>query len=240
MEKLLKLVRRLRKECPWDRKQTLKTLVVEVIEEVYELNSSINKNELEEIAEELGDVLLGVLMMGVVLEEKGIDIVEVVEKVHNKMIKRHPHVFREDTVDNAEEVIEKWEKRKGRGWMVQRTLPALLRSSKIQKMASRKGFDWDDISGVYEKIDEELEELKKSKDVKERREELGDILFACAHLGNFLGINPEIALQKANNKFERRFRLLEENIKKGEISDFTIEELERIWQDIKNNDYQED
>ncbi len=233
MDEFFRLVKTLRKKCPWDKKQTLKTLIEELIEEVYELNASILENDLVDIVEELGDVLLGVFMIGTILEEEGIKFDNVVKKVHQKMIGRHPHVFGEDEAKTAEEVLRKWEKRKGKGWSVQKSLPALLRSSKIQKKASIKGFDWKDISGVYEKIREELQELKDAREEPEMREELGDILFACAHLGNFLDINPEIALQKANDKFERRFKLLEESLNGRNIKEFTIEELEEIWQKIK-------
>lgn len=234
MDEFFKIIKTLREKCPWDREQTLKSLVVQIIEEVYELNASIEDSNMDEIVEEIGDVLLTIFMMGVILEEKGIKFDEVVSKVHQKMIERHPHVFGEDEVKSAEEVLTKWEMRKGKGWSVGISLPALLRSSKIQKKASMKGFDWKDISGVYEKIKEELEELKNAEGKREIKEELGDILFACAHLGNFLGINPEVALQRANDKFERRFQLLEEFLKDRDIKEFTIEELEEIWQKIKN------
>ncbi len=236
MDNFFELVKTLRKECPWDRKQTLKTLVTQVIEEVYELNASIEKSDLVEISEELGDVLLCIFMMGVILEEKGIEFNEVVRRVHQKMIGRHPHVFGNDGAETADEVVEKWEERKGKGWSVQSSLPALLRSSKIQKKASDKGFDWEDIRGVYKKIEEELEELKEAETNKQRKEELGDILFACAHLGNFLSINPEVALQRANDKFEKRFRLLEESLEGKNIKEFTIEELEEIWQEVKKDE----
>lgn len=240
MDKFFKLVETLRRKCPWDRQQTLKTLIEELIEEVYELNASIEENELDGIIEELGDTLLGVFMMGVVLEEKGIKFDEVVGRVHQKMITRHPHVFGRDEAKSAEEVLRKWEMRKGKGWSFQKSLPALLRSSKIQKKASRQGFDWEDISGVYEKIKEELGELKDAEGEGERMEELGDILFACAHLGNFLGINPEIALQKANDKFEKRFQLLEKSLANRNMKEFTIDELEEIWQKVKKNGQKED
>lgn len=233
MDEFFRIVKTLRKECPWDKEQTLKTIVEQIIEEVYELNASILDNNLDDIIEEIGDVLLGIFMMGVILEEKGIKFQEVVRKVQQKMIDRHPHVFGEDDAKSAKEVLLKWEKRKGNNWNIQKGLPALLRSSKIQNKASRKGFDWKDISGVYEKIGEELMELKNAKGEQEVREELGDILFACAHLGNFLDINPEVALQRANDKFERRFQLLEDSLKDRNIKEFTIEELEEMWQKIK-------
>jgi tetrapyrrole methylase family protein/MazG family protein len=236
MKDFIELVKTLRKKCPWDREQTLKTLIPQLIEEVYELDAEVNGNNRENIVEEFGDVLLTVLMMGVILEEKGISFDNLIDKVSKKMIARHPHVFGEEKANSVEEVLEKWDKRKGKKWKVGRGLPALLRSSKIQKKASRKGFDWDQIGGVFEKINEELEELKSSKNKEEKIEELGDILFAVAHLGNFLNVNPEIVLQRANDKFEKRFNKLEENLRDKKITDFSTEELEFMWQKVKNND----
>lgn len=233
MKDFFELVKTLRKKCPWDRDQTLKSLIPQLIEEVYELNTEVTENNSENIIEEFGDVFLTVFMMRVILEEKGISFDNVIDKVSKKMIARHPHVFGEEEAHSAEEVLDKWEKRKGKKWKVGRGLPSLLRSSKIQKRASRKGFDWEDIRGVFEKINEELNELKEAKNEEEKIEELGDILFAVAHLGNFLNINPEIALQKANDKFEVRFKKLEDILKGKELSDFSVRELERIWQQTK-------
>jgi len=235
MDDFLELVRTLRKKCPWDRVQTLKSLIPELLEEVYELNAEITEDNLENIIEEFGDVVLTVFMMGVVLEENNTTFDKVFEKVSKKMIVRHPHVFGEELANSAEEVLENWDERKGKKWKVGRGLPALLRSSKIQKKASRKGFDWEEIGGVFEKIDEELEELKNSKNEEEKTEELGDILFAVAHLGNFLNINPEVALQKANNKFEMRFHKLEKILKNRDMTDFSVRELEVMWQKVKKN-----
>lgn len=236
MEDFLEIVRRLRKECPWDREQTVKSLLPEIIEEFYEFSDAVDREDSEEMVEELGDILLGVFMVGIILEERGISFDKVVSRVRKKMINRHPHVFGEEKAETAGEVRKKWEKRKGKGWNVQRSLPALIRSAKIQKLASRKGFDWDNIEGVFEKIAEEIRELKKAENENERREEVGDILFAVAHLGNFLDIDPEIALQKANDKFERRFRKLEESLDDKKIEEFELSELEEKWQELKKDE----
>lgn len=235
MNDFLKLVRTLREKCPWDREQTVKSLIPQLIEEVYELNAGIKEEDLDNIMEEFGDVILTVFMIGVILEENDITFDRILDNVSKKMIARHPHVFGEENVNSAEEVLKNWDERKGKKWKIGRELPALLRSSKIQKRASRMGFDWENIKGVFEKINEELEELKNSKNEEERIEELGDILFAVAHLGNFLDIDPEIALQKANEKFEIRFHKLEEKLKNRKMTDFSTEELETIWQEIKDS-----
>jgi tetrapyrrole methylase family protein/MazG family protein len=234
MNDFIELIKTLRKKCPWDREQTLKSLIPQLIEEVYELDAEVAEDNIEGIIEEFGDVLLTVFMMGVILEESGVTFDKVIDKTSKKMIARHPHVFGEEIANSAEEVLESWDKRKGKRWKVGKGLPALLRSSKIQKRASRKGFDWEDIKGVYEKINEELEELKNSKNEEEKVEEFGDILFAAAHLGNFLKINPEMALERANDKFETRFQRLEDMLKDREFSDLSMQELEEMWQKTKS------
>jgi MazG family protein len=234
MDDFIKLVKTLRKKCPWDREQTLKSLIPQLIEEVYELEAEVAQDNLENIIEEFGDIFLTVFMMAVILGESRVSFERIIDRVSKKMIARHPHVFGKDVATSAEEVLDKWDKRKGKKWKVGKGLPALLRSSKIQRKASRKGFDWEDIGGVFGKVDEELEELKNSKNEEERIEELGDVLFAVAHLGNFLNIEPEMALQRANDKFEIRFEKLEDLLKDKKFSDFSVQELEKIWQKTKN------
>ena len=234
MENFIELVKTLREKCPWDREQTLKSLIPQLIEEVYEFDTEVSQDNMENIIEEFGDIFLTVFMMAVILGESGVSFEQIIDRVSKKVIARHPHVFGEDVATSAEEVLDKWDERKGKKWKVGKGLPALLRSSKIQRKASRKGFDWDNIGGVFEKIDEELEELQNSKNDEEKIEELGDVLFAVAHLGNFLNIESEMALQRANDKFEVRFQKLEDILKGKKFSDLSMRELEEIWQKTKN------
>ena len=227
------IVKRLRQECPWDRKQTLKSMSEYLIEEGFELIAAIKKSNLPATNEELGDVLLVVVMMMVLLEEKGISGSDVIKHIKKKIIARHPHVFGKDTAKTAEEVLEKWDKRKGREWNIEKDIPALIRAYKIQERAKRKGFEWNNISGVYDKIEEEIEELKNAKNPLEIEEEFGDILFVVAHLGNFLNFSPEIALHKACDKFSKRFERLEKEIEKYGKKNLSLQEMDSIWQKIK-------
>ena len=236
-DRFYNIVKRLRRDCPWDREQTLKSLGEYLIEEAYELMFEIRRNNIDGLKEELGDVFLVLLMLLVILEENGIYHTEVVEDAMNKVVARHPPVFGVEKARDAEEVLEGWEKRKGKGWMeIGVGLPALLRSYRLQEKASRQGFDWDDVSGVYKKIHEEIEEIKEAGTEREKREELGDLLFIVSHLGNFLGINPEIALQEACDKFARRFERLEEILKSRGIKKRDLKTLDRIWDQVKEEE----
>lgn len=236
LKEFFDIIKRLRKECPWDRKQTLSSMTEYLVEESFELIAAIKKNNLPAAKEELGDVLLVALMMMVILEEKGISSKDTIGYIKDKIVARHPHVFGEDTARTAEEVLEKWEKRKGRGWNIEKNIPSLIRAYKIQDRARRKGFEWDDVSGVYDKIEEEIQELKNAKNTKEIEEEFGDLLFVVSHLGNFFNISPEIALHKACDKFSKRFERLEDELKKSNTKNPTLEEMDIIWKKIKKRD----
>ena len=236
-DRFYSIVKRLRRDCPWDREQTLMSLSEYLIEEGYEVIHEIREDNIDGVKEELGDVLLVTLMLLAILEEKGFDHERIVEGAINKIIARHPHVFGKDRAKSAEEVLERWERRKGKGWKeIGVGLPALIRSYRLQERASRKGFDWDDVSGVYEKIHEEIEEIKRAESENEKREELGDLLFVVSHLGNFLGINPEIALQEACDKFARRFDKLEKILEDKNIKERDLETLDKIWNQVKNEE----
>lgn len=233
-DSFLEVVKRLRKDCPWDRERTLKDMAEYLVEEAYEFISAVEKGKIEDVEEELGDVLLIFLMASVILEEGGRRIEDIIRKAEDKMIKRHPHVFGDDVASTGDEVLKKWEERREKGLYVEHSLPALLRAWKLQERARRKGFDWESVEGVYNKIKEELNELMKAGK-KHKGEEFGDLLFVVSHLGNFLKINPEVALHRACDKFIERFEKLEEEVRRmgKTIEDMSIEELDRIWENIK-------
>lgn len=241
MKEFYEIIKRLRKECPWDATQTRKTLIPFLLEETYELIDAIEKDDDEKIEEELGDVLLNIFMQMVITEEKNISKEEIVEKITKKIIKRHPHVFNDKEVDDKDEVVENWQKIKKKEKPasilsdVPMTLPSLLLAQRLQKIASSVGFDWDDTGGVLDKLSEELEELKEADSDKEREEELGDVLFVLAHLGNFLKIDTEMALRKTCQKFKNRFKAIEDGLKKKgkTFKESNLDEMESLWQESK-------
>lgn len=243
MDKLYEIIKRLRKECPWDSKQTEKSLIPYIIEESYELIDAIENNDVKGKKDELGDFLLQFLLQVAIGEEKGeFTLDEVLRNLEEKLIRRHPHIFGDVEAKTAEDVIKNWdkikEKEKKTEYLmdsVNRTLPALMYAKKVQKIANKVGFDWDTIDGVFEKMHEEIDELKEAKTPEEKEEELGDILFVASHLGNFIDIDAETALKRSNDKFIRRFNLMEDMLKKEgkTFTDADIEELEELWQRAK-------
>jgi MazG family protein len=242
MEEFYKLVQRLRKECPWDAAQSQKTLIPFLLEETYELIDAIERDDRRRIEEELGDLLLNVFMQMVILEEKIKSRDDIIKRIQEKIIKRHPHVFEDKKVKGKEEVLKNWQKIKKEERPssilseVPYTLPSLLLSQRLQKIASNVGFDWENTDGVYEKLKEEIEELKEASTQEKQEEELGDILFVLAHLGNFLHVDAEIALRKTCTKFKKRFKAIEEGLKKKgkTFEESNLDEMESLWQQAKN------
>ncbi len=251
LRKLLETVKHLRSEngCPWDRKQTLKTLQQYLIEESYEVIDAVDSGSIDDHCEELGDVLLQVALQAQIREEQGeFNFDEIAARLSEKLIRRHPHVFGDVKADTPEKVLKNWEEIKAeeRGETkktsfegVAKHLPALQKAQRIQSRASRMGFDWDDVSGVVAKIDEELAEVKdalKSGIKKDIEEEIGDLLFSVANLCRFVDIVGEEALQKCNAKFIRRFTAMEAGIKAEgrELSDCSLDEMEAHWVAAKN------
>lgn len=246
IERLLETVDQLRGEggCPWDRKQTLKSLKQYLIEESYELLDAIDSGSPDHHLEELGDVLLQVALQAQIRSEEGLfDFDQVADRLTDKLIRRHPHVFGTAEADTPEAVLKNWEQIKAEERKESRKtifdgipghLPALQKAQRIQSKAARIGFDWDDVNDVAAKIDEELDELRRA--IRSRRkdrieEEMGDLLFSVANLCRFVDVVGEEALQKCNRKFIRRFHAMERRIIESgrSFSDCSLEEMEKHW-----------
>ncbi|MFW5916330.1 MAG: nucleoside triphosphate pyrophosphohydrolase [Bacteroidota bacterium] len=247
-DKLLKILRELREKCPWDRKQTMESLRNLTIEETYELADSIIQQDMPEIKKELGDLLLHILFYARIAEEnKEFDITEVMESLCDKLVDRHPHVFGETKVKDHREVEENWEEIKMKeGYKsilsgVPDSLPALIKSNRIQQKVRGVGFDWDQKEQIWDKVKEELNELQKEVNKQQKEEiesEFGDLLFSIINAARLYDIDPENALEKTNQKFIRRFKYLEENtINKGKsLKDMSLEEMDVIWEKAKKED----
>ncbi|MEJ5262779.1 MAG: nucleoside triphosphate pyrophosphohydrolase [Ignavibacterium sp.] len=255
----VKIVKRLRKECPWDREQTNDSIKSATIEEAYEVVEAIDKKDFDELKKELGDLLLHVVFHTVIAEEQNhFTIDDVIDSIQNKLIRRHPHVFGTTKVNGSEEVKKNWEKIKleeGRESIldgVPAYLPALQRAQRLQEKAAKVGFDWENKEDVWKKVIEEIqemheiEELKKHTDSKEKsdelkkklEEEVGDVFFAMVNYARFLGVNPEEALRITNNKFIKRFQYVEDKIKESgrSVSDSSLEEMDKFWNESKSPD----
>jgi tetrapyrrole methylase family protein / MazG family protein len=234
--------------CPWDKKQTHESLKQYLIEETFEVVDAINRKDDDLIVEELGDVLLQVMLHAQIGEDNGFfSIDDVIEGVTNKMIRRHPHVFGTEMAQNADEVVTIWEdiKKKEKGDSVESLLtgvgfdiPNLIRAYELQKKAAKVGFDWDDVRPALAKVQEEIKELEEEIESENQQtitDEFGDILFALVNVARFLKIQPEEALFQANEKFKRRFQFIENRVKNSgkEFSEFTLEELDHFWNEAK-------
>ena len=242
---LIEIVRILRKECPWDKAQTHESISQLIIEEAYEVIDALEQKNDNDFAEELGDVLLHIVMHGVLAEERGaFTIIDIINKIQEKLIRRHPHVFGDTVVHGQKDVLRNWENIKmneGKNSLLEgvpKILPALLRAQRLQFKASKVGFDWVNRTGVWDKLEEELLEYKKEIDDKnyaKASEELGDLLFAVVNVSRFDEIVAEEALQKANNKFTRRFQYIENKAKQMSklLSDMTLEEMDLFWDEAK-------
>ena len=235
--------------CPWDREQTHESLKKYLIEEAYELLDAIDREDDDHMVEELGDVLLQVMLHAQIGEDEGMfSIEDVIESISRKMIRRHPHVFGNVEAENAEAVVSNWQKIKSeekgerqafRLDEVDKGLPALLRAYEFQKKAAKLGFDWDDPNGAIEKVLEEWQEFLeevKNEDTKKQLDEFGDVLFALINVARFYHIHPEEALAKVNEKFYRRFSHVEKRVEESgrPFNDFTLDELDTFWDEAKN------
>ena len=247
-EKLIELVQKLRSPdgCDWDKVQTRNSLIPYFIEEVYELIESIDKKESINIREELGDVLLHVIFQSQIASEKSdFDINDVIHDINKKLIDRHPHVFEKSTLLDDKLSNELWEeqkyKKKGRKSRldgVPKILPSIISSQRIQEKASSAGFDWEDVSQVWEKLDEEISEVKfaqKEDNFKKIEGELGDLLFTVINLCRFFDVSAENALRKSNKKFIKRFKSLEKKVSNSgrAFEEYSQNELDSIWTEVK-------
>lgn len=254
LERLIEVVARLRSPdggCPWDLAQTAESLIPYAIEEAYEVVDAIKSGDREAIAEELGDLLLQVVLQAQIASDAGhFTLKEVAQKITEKLVRRHPHVFGDLEVEDTEEVRQNWERIKAaeKGETLEeaqllsrklsryaRTLPPLMAGSKISQKAAAAGFEWDNVEGVWEKFQEELDEFKESLETSDRahqESELGDLLFTVINIARWYGLDPSEALHGTNRRFIKRLSMMEKFADRP-LSDYTLEELERLWQQAK-------
>lgn len=245
-ERLITIIGELRTKCPWDRKQTIESLRYLTIEETYELSDAILDNDLEEVKNELGDLIMHVVFYAQIgFEREAFSITDVLNGVSDKLVHRHPHVYGDVDVNDAEEVKRNWEQLKlkeGKKSVLEgvpKSLPAMVKANRMQEKARGVGFDWDEQTQVWEKLKEELNELQveveKGAPKAKVEDEFGDVLFSMINYARFIDVNPEDALERTNRKFIRRFQFLEQKAsKQGKaLADMTLGEMEAIWQEAK-------
>jgi len=246
-ERLLIVMDELREKCPWDKKQTLQSLRHLTIEETYELADAIIENKTNDIKKELGDLLLHIVFYSrIASETNDFDIADVCNSLCEKLIFRHPHIYGDVKVENENDVKENWEKlklkEKGNVSVlggVPASLPAMIKASRIQDKAKAVGFDWENSNQVFEKVKEELEELRteieSGSSQEKKEEEFGDLLFSIINYSRFVNINPEDALEKTNKKFIKRFQYIEQKAKENnkELSSMSLAEMDVYWNEAK-------
>lgn len=244
-ERLLNIMDELREQCPWDKKQTLQTLRHLTIEETYELGDAILDNDLNEVKKELGDLMLHIVFYAKIgSETNDFDIADVCNEICEKLIHRHPHIYGDVKVENEEEVKQNWEKLKlkeGKKSVLEgvpRSLPALVKASRIQDKVKGVGFDWEEPHQVWDKVQEELQELQdevKTGNQDKIEDEFGDVLFSMINYARFLNVNPEDALERTNKKFIKRFQYLESKANElgKPLMDMTLTEMDVFWNEAK-------
>lgn len=253
LERLIDIMKALRSEngCPWDREQTYESLKKYMIEETYEYLEAVDLKSKEKMLEELGDVLLQVIFHATIAAENGdFTIEDVINRICDKLIHRHPHVFGNVKADTSGEVLKNWEeiKKKEKGLKnqtsvlqdVPKNLPALMRSYKVQQKAAQVGFDWDDTSDVFAKIREEINELEEEVKKSNKgaiEDELGDVLFSVVNLSRFCMVHPELSLAQSTNKFISRFEFIEKRAAElgKNLNDMTLAEMDELWNEAKMN-----
>ncbi|MCA0132103.1 nucleoside triphosphate pyrophosphohydrolase [Winogradskyella alexanderae] len=245
-ERLLIVMDELREQCPWDKKQTMESLRHLTIEEVYELGDAILDNDLDEVKKELGDVLLHIVFYSKIgSETNDFDIADVCHTICDKLIERHPHIYADVKVNDEEDVKRNWEQiklKEGKKSVLEgvpKSLPAMVKANRIQDKVAGVGFDWEKPEQVFEKVEEELSELKSeiSKGNMDAIEnEFGDVLFSMINYARFLKVNPENALERTNKKFIKRFQYLESKAKElnKSLKDMTLSEMDVFWEEAKS------
>jgi len=257
IQKLVELMETLRGEkgCPWDKQQTRETLKPMLIEEAYEVLEAIDNADSSELKEELGDLLFQIIFHARIAQERNeFHLADIIDRLHEKMVRRHPHIFGGADFKTPQDVLKNWEDIKAAERGVPSTLspeskkslldgipqnmPALYRANQMTAKASRVGFDWTDLEGILAKIDEEKDELRQahaSMDTQAMAEEVGDLLFVVVNAARFVGVDPESALRRSNRKFERRFRHMESRIKQQgrRLQDATLQEMDALWEEAK-------
>ncbi|HED08774.1 MAG TPA: nucleoside triphosphate pyrophosphohydrolase [Ignavibacteria bacterium] len=244
-EELVDIVKKLRKECPWDREQTNDSIKAATIEEAYEVVDAIDKKDYDELKKELGDLLLHIVFHSIIAEEDNkFKLEEVIDSIKEKLIHRHPHVFGDVKVNNSSDVKRNWEMIKleeGRESVLEgipEHLPSLQKAHRLQEKAAKVGFDWKRKEDVWKKVEEELNEMheaENNKSIIEIEEEIGDVFFSLVNYARFIGINPEYALRKTNHKFINRFSYIEKSLKEKDkkIGESSLEEMDFYWNESK-------
>ena len=244
-DRLLTIMDELREQCPWDQKQTMETLRHLTIEETYELGDAILEKDLNEVKKELGDVLLHIVFYSkIASESKDFDIADVCHSICDKLVHRHPHIYGDVTVNSEEDVKRNWEKLKlkeGKKSVLEgvpKSLPAIVKSFRIQEKVRGIGFDWDNKTQVWDKVLEEIDELKvevKKGDADRIESEFGDVLFALTNYARFINVNPEDALERTNKRFIKRFQIMERLIEKENLTldQMNLEQMDVYWEKAK-------
>ncbi len=245
--RLLTIMDELREQCPWDRKQTFASLRKLTIEETYELADAILDEDLDGIREEVGDIMLHLLFYArIASEQKAWDIADALHEVCDKLIERHPHIYGDLKVDNAEEVKRNWEKLKLRSGKksvlsgVPNSLPAMVKAYRMQEKTRQVGFEWENAGQVWDKVEEEIAEFREAAfgeqaDPRKMEEEFGDLLFSLINFARFQEIDPEAALARVNRKFKRRFEYIEAHATK-DLKEMTLQEMDALWEQAKGKE----
>lgn len=243
--RLIDIMDELRLKCPWDKKQTMQSLRHLTIEETYELGDAILNNDLDEVKKELGDLLLHIVFYAKIGSETAdFDLADVANSISDKLINRHPHIYSDVTVENAEDVKQNWEKiklKEGKKSVLEgvpKSLPAMVKANRIQDKVAGVGFDWEEPQQVWEKVQEELSELNteiEKGNYDKIESEFGDVLFSLINYSRFIKVNPENALERTNKKFIARFQYLESQAKKigKSLHDMSLDEMDVFWNAAK-------